>query len=460
LDVPEDWDLGHPPKGGLHYATFRRKFNEVQKYNRKTGEDGPKLTVKSLVSDELKAGLEARCGLHKHCWNSEFDPKKPGLSEEEFLISVRKSLKPARKSDYKSDLESMKMQDRGQKGHQLLEALTTWGIKWLAKLREAEEAGVKLNSNWLKLTFKEAVDIAPFKRWLRGRSWPKHNGAAVWYKYLCEKLKKKASHADEDARETFQSSNGEGSGNYLRGKRTESTGQTGGNFSNYQRSSSNYGTSGSAGTPRTSTSTGQNLNEKRFVNFNDHRAEDDKFWQHHQHHERDAQLNNHSGGTEPMQYQRDGSGTRGRGGHSGVTRGNYQGQQPREQTQRLPVNDPAEEVVSKLSKGKWWHDSSDLSCCCKTVDCGAKQEIPFCQGCGQHHHGREFCYKRKDSRFNPAGYWSENRKSQPPIQSLGGSYPGSPKSPNTDQQPRIPPPSSGHAKFNMSDAGQSRSGSN
>ena len=157
-----------------------------------------------------------------------------------------------------------------------------------------------------------------------------------------------------------------------------------------------------------------------------------------------------------MQYQRDGSGTRGRGGHSGATRGNYQGQQPREQTQRLPVNDPAEEVVSKLSKGKWWHESSDLSCCCKTVDCGAKQEIPFCQGCGQHHHGREFCYKRKDSRFNPAGYWSENRKSQPPIQSLGGSYPGSPKNANTDQQPRIPPPSSGHVKFNMSDAGQPR----
>ncbi len=150
-------------------------------------------------------------------------------------------------------------------------------------------------------------------------------------------------------------------------------------------------------------STGQNPNEKRFVNFNDHRAEDEKFWQHHQHHERDAQLNNHSGGIEPMQYQRDGSGTRGRGGHSGVTRGNYQGQQPREQTQRLPVNDSAEEVVSKLSKGKWWHDSSDLSCCCKTVDCGAIQEIPFCQGCGQHHHGREFCYKRKDSRVLAIG---------------------------------------------------------
>jgi hypothetical protein len=117
----------------------------------------------------------------------------------------------------------------------------------------------------------------------------------------------------------------------------------------------------------------------------------------------------------------------------------------------LPVNDPAEEQVSKLSKGKWWHDSTDLSCVCKSLECGAKQDIPFCQGCGQHHHSREFCFKKNDSRFNSSGYWSENRKGQPPIQSLGGSYPGSPaKRVNFEQQPKIPPPAP--ARLNMSDA--------
>ena len=200
LETPEDWDVGFSPKGGLHYATFRRKLNEVQRYNRKTGDLGPKLTVKSLVSQDLKAGMEARCALNKNCWNSENDTKQPGLSEEEFLNAIRKSLKPARKADYKAALESMKLADKGLKGHALLEALTAWGIKWMAKLREAEEADVKISSDWIKLVFKEAVDIAPFKKWLRGRSWPKSNGAAIWYRYLCEKLKKKVSHADEDSR--------------------------------------------------------------------------------------------------------------------------------------------------------------------------------------------------------------------------------------------------------------------
>jgi hypothetical protein len=448
LETPEDWDVGQAPKGGLHYATFRRKLNEVQKYNRKTGDDGPKLTLKSLVSTDLRPGLEARCGLNKHCWNAENMTKQnkhPGLSEEDFITAIRQTLRPARKADYKSDLENMKMQDRGQKGHVLLEALTTWGIKWLAKLREADEAGVRISSNWLKLTFKEAVDISPFKKWLRGRTWPKRNGAAVWYRYLCDKLRRKASHADEDSREAGPSY----PSTYYKGKRTDSNPNQ---F--YQSSDGNYRSSGSNPKAQGQFGNGEQnpSGEKRYVSFNTHSAEEDKFWQHHHHEERGARLNNHSGGTEPMQYQRDGA--RGRGG--GAARGTYQGQPQREQQRdRVPINDPAEEQVSKLSKGKWWHDSTDLSCVCKTVDCGAKQEVPFCQGCGQHHHSRELCFKRNDSRFNSSGYWSDNRKGQPPISSLGGSYPGSPvKRQNFEHQPKIPPPAP--ARLNMSDAfGQS-----
>jgi len=159
-----------------------------------------------------------------------------------------------------------------------------------------------------------------------------------------------------------------------------------------------------------------------------------------------------------MQYQwsRGGGGAaRGRGG--GTTRGGFQGNRETRQS----VNNPAEETTSKLPKGKYWHDSTDLACCCKSADCGARQEIPFCQGCGQHHHDREFCYKGKDSRYNATGYWCENRKGQPPIQSLGGTYPGSPNKGQAQfqaaDQPKIPPPPEGRSvAFNMSDAAGDR----
>ena len=112
---PHYYTIGNAPKGGLYYGTFREKLNEVQRYNRKTGEDGPKLTLKSLVDDDLKAGMEGRCGLPKHCWNSVNDKKHPGMTEEEFVNAVRKSLKPARKADFKSAQEGMMLTDRGQK---------------------------------------------------------------------------------------------------------------------------------------------------------------------------------------------------------------------------------------------------------------------------------------------------------------------------------------------------------
>ena len=152
------------------------------------------------------------------------------------------------------------------------------------------------------------------------------------------------------------------------------------------------------------------------------------------------------------QWSRGGGGgvARGRGG--GVARGNFQ-ERP-DARPRFPINDPQEETVGKLPKGKFWHDSSDPTCCCKTPDCGIRQEVPFCQGCGQHHHEREFCYKGQDHRYNKTGYWCDNRKSQPPIQSLGGSYPGasSARAANNFQepQPMIPPPPPGKAVgFNM-----------
>lgn len=73
----------------------------------------------------------------------------------------------------------------------------TWGSRWLAKEREAEEAGTILSSAWMKIAFKDAVEsIYRFKRWLKGRSWPNVRCSAVWCK-----LKKKVSKDEEDERE-------------------------------------------------------------------------------------------------------------------------------------------------------------------------------------------------------------------------------------------------------------------
>jgi hypothetical protein len=80
--------------------------------------------------------------------------------------------------------------------------IETWGTRWLAKEREAEEASINISSAWMKIAFKDAVEsIYRFRRWLKGRSWPATRGSAVWYKLLCDKLKKKVSKDEEDERE-------------------------------------------------------------------------------------------------------------------------------------------------------------------------------------------------------------------------------------------------------------------
>ena len=164
----------------------------------------------------------------------------------------------------------------------------------------------------------------------------------------------------------------------------------------------------------------------------------------------DAQFNNHSGGTEPMTYQPASRGRgrndrsepygRGRGGLQGTGRGGRgrgfenqsrgdvrgAGHNSESWGHRQPINDPRNEEPHALTKGKWWHDSTQASLCCRSSDCGTKQEVPFCQGCGQHHHGREWCYKKNEDGFNATGYWSENRKGRAPLLSRDGRAWGSP----------------------------------
>jgi hypothetical protein len=157
-----------------------------------------------------------------------------------------------------------------------------------------------------------------------------------------------------------------------------------------------------------------------------------------------AQFNNHSGGMEPMVYQPVGRGRgrgdrdvtygRGRGGAAWAGRGGRgRGTELPERGDvrgarhnagawgnRQPINDPANEAPNSLTRGKWWHDSAQSQLCCRSHDCGLKQEVPFCQGCGQHHHGREWCYKKNEEGFNATGYWCENRKGRAPLASREG----------------------------------------
>jgi hypothetical protein len=130
----------------------------------------------------------------------------------------------------------------------------------------------------------------------------------------------------------------------------------------------------------------------------------------------------HSGGVEPMTYQR-GGGDRGRGsprggrGGGGAHGRSSDASSPR--AARQPVNPIAEESKEKLPKGARWHDSKMANCKCRDPDCGTRQDVPYCQGCNLHGHDRPYCYKSGEPRFNPTGYWCVNRPNEPAIEGLG-----------------------------------------
>jgi hypothetical protein len=159
----------------------------------------------------------------------------------------------------------------------------------------------------------------------------------------------------------------------------------------------------------------------------------------------EATFNNHSGGTEPMNFQWGRGGgaggpPRAGGAGRGSPMGRGAGRGSPASPGRRPINDPANETPDKLKRGIWWHDSTDAALRCRDGDCGIKQATPFCQGCGNHHHGREFCYKRNEQLFNATGYWSDVNKGKNPIPSLNA---------GTYQQPAP-------ARLNIQDAGKEK----
>ena len=88
------------------------------------------------------------------------------------------------------------------------------------------------------------------------------------------------------------------------------------------------------------------------------------------------------------------------------------------------VNPVAEESKDKLPKGARWHDSKMASCGCRDPDCGTRQDVPFCQGCGMHGHDRPYCFKAGEPLFNPSGYWCVNRPNEHPIEGIRASFSG------------------------------------
>jgi hypothetical protein len=403
LTLP-DWDVGKAPDGGFSYPTFRRIYALFQKYQRQTN-FATTVTLKSLVTAQLRPTIEARCGFGKDAWK---ETGEGGLDDSTFIQRVQETLKPVRATEFEVLFEGMKLKHPGNETD-ILATVEEWGEKWLSTEREAEEQGILLHSGRMKELFKKAVaPIARVSRLILGETF---KSTAEWYTLIVRELRLRQSYAAEADRD---------------GRKRES----------FYGGSPRGGGRGGVGRGR--------FFNSRPTEFDSAREGADDVAQH----------NNHSGGTEPMTYQPSGRGRgggdfspRGRGRGQGAGRGQggrsyHQGENPDAMAgrgdrkgagwnasqfgHRQPINDPKNENPNALPRGKWWHDSSQVNLCCRSPDCGSKQEVPFCQGCGQHHHGREWCYKKNDEGFNATGYWSENRKGREPLRSRDGRAWGAP----------------------------------
>jgi hypothetical protein len=398
LTLP-DWDVGKAPDGGFTYATFRRIYALFQKYQRQTNFTST-VTMKSLVTSNLRPTIEARCGLSKTIWE---DESEGGMADEDFIKKIRSTLKPVRAMEFEVLFEGMKLKHPGNETD-ILATVEEWGEKWLSAEREAEEQGITLQPGKLKELFKKAVQpISKVSRLILGEPF---KSTAEWYTLIINELRLRQSYAAEADRD---------------GKKAPS------------RNWNHGGLSRDFESPYGSALRGRGGGRGRFSGGHDFRQgtpaspEGD--------HEA-ARFNNHSGGAEPMTYTprgrgRGGETQRGKGGEwpnrgrGSLARGDAAGANRNAESwgHRQPINDAtAEATLDKAQggRGKWWHDSSQLNLFCRDRECGARQDIPFCQGCGQHHHGREWCYKSKEEGFNATGYWCENRKGCAPLTSRTG----------------------------------------
>ena len=460
-----DWSSGQPPQGGLHFSTLNVMLEAYEKFERQTNYQ-TSVTFKSMIKAGLRPSFESKCGLPRTVWKN---PKatdavrvRDGLKEEggwsdlRFLAAVRRTLAPIGRTSYEIAFEKLKLYHRGTDS-QLAVTLSIWGEKWLAKEREAEEQAKTLPFAKMKILFKSAVSSVPkFKRWLEGKTFI---SSSDWFQYLSRKLHRSLSksqeeeHDNRDTRqdrgwdsrggtEPWRGGSSRGGGDARGDNGTSRGGGPAGESYRPQRGASQSYRGHSGGSRVDPGQDAQGLSSYRFsappgranhmsggrgyddCTHDDWRHEQEQgFDEHHheEHYDEDGYENGrfngmsahgHSGGAEPMVYSP--GQARGRGGFRGG-RGGGEARSPRK-----PVNDPSEDTAERLSKGVRWHDSAKAGSQCRDPDCGTRQDVPFCQGCGMHGHDRPFCFKCREAAYNATGYWDKNRPNQPAIQGLKG----------------------------------------
>ena len=496
-----DWSSGQPPVGGVHFSTLTAMLEDYEKFERQTNYQ-TSVTFKSMIKDNLRAAFESKCRLPRTVWKNprasdaervrRGEAEEGGWSDLRFLAQVRRSLAPHGRTSYEIAFEKMRLYHRGTDS-QLTVTLGIWGEKWLAKEREAEAERKTLSVQKMKILFKEAVRGVPkFKRWLEGRQFI---SSSDWYNVLTRKLHKslgKTQEAEHDNRDYGDQDRGGGRGGWRGGRGFEGRGggeARGGGESrgggargtpsgdyrgdhSHRRGGSGQQFSGAGAPQQTPYHFGAppgrlNILSGAADDYEGYDAaaqqdyDDGRYGADYEHHCRSEweveegeygqfqMMQGHSGGAEPMTYS-PGAAARGRGGFRGRRGG---GEAGAARSPRRPINNPEEESREKLPKGKWWHDSSMAHCECRDVDCGTRQDVPYCQGCNMHGHSREFCFKGREPRFNATGYWCKNRGNEKCIEGLGGraanfEQPVEPKSPA--RQLFAPPPS--YARGNMMDA--------
>ena len=419
FQLPE-WGPGQPPNGGVHFPTFKKMLEAYEKYDKQTNFN-TQVTFKSMVKAVMKPNFESKCKLPETVWLPPVEgdwrrvldgkPEEGGWSDMRFIMQVRRMLRPKGRTTYEVAFEGMVLRHRGSE-EQLAVSLDLWGTTWLAKEKEAVDEGKVIPAAKMKSYFRKAVSGIPrFRRWLEGREFV---SSKDWYGVLCRKLQRSLGQREEAAYDREREDDDRSQGDYNRGGGAYRSGRGGSGVGGSRGGGAHRGgrggsTGSTTGTPRSSPwsrNFEKNSGADADAQGGTHTARGNA-------HTAGVGISPHSGGVEPMHSER----KEGRGGHRGG-RGELRGVRRLDGSNRQ-VNSNAEETKEKLPKGPRWHDSTMASCKCRDPDCGTRQDVPFCQGCGLHGHDRPFCYKAGEPMFNPSGYWCVNRPNEAPIEGLG-----------------------------------------
>jgi hypothetical protein len=191
--VPE-WGLGQPPEGGPHFATFKKKHTQFEKYKNQTA-NRTTVTFKSCILSELRPALEGKCEMPEHVWNDvrsereversmeeakakgevDMTPYLCGWSDAKVIAKLKETLKPPRVEDYEIQFEAKKLRHSGPQS-ELWGQFETWAADWLALEREAQSQGVQIEKGRMKKLFEGAVRFHPsIERIIKGKAFSSLN---------------------------------------------------------------------------------------------------------------------------------------------------------------------------------------------------------------------------------------------------------------------------------------------